>query len=210
MVRALPSLLLPVRCTLCGAPADGPACGPCEAGLAALRLPDGAPESPAPGIVLVGLYAYAGPVAKLVRALKEDGRFAAARALGDRIRAELGLPGPDRVTTTWVPSTRAVRRARGVEVPRLLAGPGAQRLLAQVAARPDQTSLDARSRRLAPAGGFRPLRAVHGPVVLVDDVRTTGGTAAAAVAALRSAGASRVLVATLAVGGDEARAAAGL
>lgn len=209
-MHALRSLLIPARCTLCRASADGPACTTCEDALAALRLPDGAPESPAPGIVLVGLYAYAGPVARLIRGLKDGGRFAAAAAFGARLRSELGLPEPDRVTTTWVPSTPAVRRARGVEVPRLLAGPGAVRLLAQVASRPDQTALDARARRSAPAGAFRPLRAVGGPVLLVDDVRTTGGTAAAAVAALRAAGAGRVLVATLAVGGDEARAAAGL
>ncbi|MGI8874273.1 MAG: hypothetical protein ACR2KP_08095 [Egibacteraceae bacterium] len=40
---------------------------------------------------------------------------------------------------------------------------------------------------------------------MVDDVRTTGGTALAAAAALRTAGARRVLVATFAVAGQDAR-----
>lgn len=205
-LTALADLLLPVRCPACPAAAAQALCARCETAAAALVLPDLAATELAEGIVAVGGYAYAGVVRDAVRGMKVGGRWARAPALGRRVLARVG---PLRAATavTWVPSTRRRQRERGVELPRLLAGPGAVELLAKTAERPDQTDLDPVTRRRSPRGAFRTLGTPPAAVVLVDDVRTTGGTAVAAGLALRAAGARRVLVVTLAVGGDDARAA---
>jgi predicted amidophosphoribosyltransferase len=71
-----------------------------------------------------------------------------------------------------------VRRARRVERP--------------------QRGLGLRDRRRNVAGAFAPARASPASVCLVDDVYTSGATAAAAASALRKGGARRVEVVTLA------------
>jgi len=209
-VSGVLDLLVPVRCPGCGRPAGVDGLDPaCRSALDGLSLADRGEEELADGVLAVGGWAYAGAVARAVRGMKGGGRWAAAPALGRLLRAELGLPGPREVATTWVPSPPRRRRARGFELPRLLAGAGAVALLAATGDRPDQTALDPAGRRALPAGAFRVTGPVPAAVVLVDDVRTTGATALAAAGALRAAGARRVLVATLAVAGDRARAGAG-
>lgn len=201
-------LMVPRRCVGCGRGASGAWCDECTQAAERLALVDLGFTVLDAGVVAVGAYAYAGVVAAALRAIKVGGAFAAAAPLGAVLRARLRLPAPGSdLAVTWVPSTRRRRRQRGAEIPRLLAGPGATALLVRVGERPDQTALGAAARRASPAGAFAPARPVPPAVLLVDDVRTTGATAAAAAAALRSAGARRVVVATLAVGGDQARAA---
>lgn len=198
-------LVLPVRCPACGAPGVPVLCRACGLRLAALALPDLAARPLAEGVVAVGRYAYTGVAAEVVRGLKLGGRWAGAAALGDELRRGLALP--PRLPVTWVPSTPRRRRARGVEVPRLLAGRAAVPLLDAVGDPPDQTALPAAQRRAGARGAFTARGPVPPAIVLVDDVRTTGATATAAALALRTAGARRVLVVTLAVGGDAARSA---
>ena len=200
-------LVLPARCAGCGRPSRAALCPDCEEAAETLVLPDLGHTILDDGVVAVGVYAYAGVIADAVRAVKLGGASAAAVGLGTLLRARLRLPAPAAdLAVTWVPSTRRRLRQRGVEIPRLLAGPGATMLLRRVRERPDQTALDRTARRASPAGSFVAVTAPPA-VVLVDDVRTTGATAAAAADALRAAGARRVLVATLAVGGQEARGA---
>lgn len=154
-------------------------------------------------VAAVGVYAYSGVVREAVRGMKIAGRFAAAGHFAPVLRA---LPGVSPAwPVTWVPSTPRRLRERGVDIPRLLAGDGAVRLLRRVGHRADQTSLTPAQRRSFPADAFVATAPVPPAVVLVDDVRTTGATAGAAAGALLAGGAQRVIVATLAVGGDDAR-----
>ncbi|QBI19199.1 ComF family protein [Egibacter rhizosphaerae] len=201
MVRAVVDLLLPLSCAACGAPTRDGLCADCGAELPELALDDGAAVDLAPGVRAVGAYAYAGPVAASIKHVKTPGRHGAAPALGRLLRYELALPPSRRApwAVTWVPSTRRRRAARGAEIPRLLAGPGARRLLRRIRDAPDQTTQDRAGRLSGPVGAFRAIGPVPPRVLLVDDVRTTGATATAAAGALRAAGARRVLVATLAV-----------
>jgi predicted amidophosphoribosyltransferase len=195
-------LLLPPRCAACRRPGGG-LCPPCAAAAERLRLPATAVTLLAPAVAAVAGYAYDGVVRDAIRGMKIGGRHAAARALGADLRRHPAIPAG--WPTTWVPSTRWKLRARGVEIPRLLAGSRAVQLLDRTIERPDQTTLDAYARRHSPAGVFTARADPPAEVVLVDDVRTTGATALAAAGALLDAGAVRVLVVTLAVGGDDAR-----
>ncbi|HVL99022.1 MAG TPA: hypothetical protein VM324_07005 [Egibacteraceae bacterium] len=200
-------LVLPVRCPGCGRPAPPPWCPDCGRAAERLLLADCGYAALDEDVVAVGVYAYAGVVAEAVRAMKVGGASTAAIGLGQVLRARVRLPAPAAdLALTWVPSTPRRLRERGAEIPRLLAGPGARGLLRRVGERPDQTALDAAARRSNPAGAFTAAGPAPPAVVIVDDVRTTGATAVAAAGALRVAGARRVLVATLAVAGQQARA----
>jgi ComF family protein len=61
-----------------------------------------------------------------------------------------------------------------------------------------QRGLDREERRRNARAQFRAVRAVHGHIVLVDDVYTTGATADVCARLLRRAGATRVDVVTFA------------
>jgi predicted amidophosphoribosyltransferase len=71
-------------------------------------------------------------------------------------------------------------------------------LLAWARAIPHQRGLSLPERRRNVAGAFRPAARAPSRVALVDDVYTSGATAAAAASALRKAGARRVEVVTFA------------
>lgn len=178
-------------------------CTGCAAEAEALRLPPARPDLLARNVAAVGVFAYDGVISAAVRGMKIAGRWAAARHLAPAVVGHPAVPAGWPVT--WVPSTDRRRRERGGELPRLLAGAAAVELLRRTVQRPDQTSLSPAERRLSPRGCFAATGAIRPDVVLVDDVRTTGGTALAAADALIAGGARRVLVVTLAVGGDDAR-----
>lgn len=204
---AVLDLLLPPRCPACGEPArTGVWCAGCRCALAALALPGHGIEDLAEGIRAVGAYAYDGVARDSVLAVKLHGRHEALRGMGAVLRTRLGLPraGPG-LAVTWVPTAARALRQRGVDVPRVLAGDQALPLLRCTREGPDQTALDAAGRRGAKHGAFVAPGPVPPRVVLIDDVRTTGATALDAATALRAAGAKRVLVATFAVAGDDAR-----
>jgi predicted amidophosphoribosyltransferase len=219
-VRHLLDLIIPRSCAGCGTP-DTTWCDTCAGTLRAPFAVDR--EATAHGPPAYALARYRGPARKAVLAYKERGRRDLAAPLGRALGAALlRLPapraGPDR---TWylvpAPSRPAVSRRRGgphmMAVARQCAATLAEAghpaavapaLRLDAGAR-DSVGLDAAARaanlrgrlRHVPAGSPPPGH----PVVLLDDVLTTGATASAATAVLAAAGLPVVAVLTLTVAG---------
>ncbi|WP_261166088.1 ComF family protein [Microbacterium sp. Marseille-Q6965] len=195
-------LVLPVWCAGCDHPGIT-LCGPCREALTPAvnrrELPDGTP-------VYAGL-TYGGPAARVIGALKEQGRTGLAAACAPAMREALAAaaaPGAASVVAVAVPTSRAAFRRRGYRVPELLArraGVPVVRALAWSRAVADQRALSRDDRRLNVAGAMRARRGATrglGPVVLVDDVVTTGATLSEARRILDAAGVPVVGAAVLA------------
>jgi ComF family protein len=148
-----------------------------------------------------------GPAVRLVHGLKYEGWAALARPMGDRM-ARVRLPeppdSPPRRVIVPVPTTRERVRRRGYNQAELLADEVGCRL--RVAVRDalersrsgaSQTSLRPDERVENVRGVFhcaRPAWVEGAEVILVDDVLTTGATAAEAARTLHAAGAARVIL----------------
>jgi len=193
-------LFLPAACASCrSAPAAGSGlCADCAADLAALRPVLATPRArTAPPVVAAG--PYAGTLADALNEYKERSRRELAPALGvllGRALAVVAAEVPDAVLVP-VPPTRAARRARGFDhVAAACAGLGELRSCLRALPRPDSVGLtpDQRDRAARQSLCVLPRRAAAlaragRPVILVDDIVTTGATLAAAAQALRAAGA---------------------
>jgi len=109
---------------------------------------------------------------------------------------------------TWVPLTRRKTWRRGYNQAKLLAinlanntGLPATALLRRTRTTEDQNQLNGQARRTNVKGAFGPIdpaRTAGAGIILVDDVYTTGSTAAECSKVLKSAGAASVRVVTLA------------
>jgi predicted amidophosphoribosyltransferase len=139
----------------------------------------------------------------LVRAWKERGRRTLAREAAAILRD--AVPRPDVDALVHVPGDPERARARGAVPPRALAralaaGWGLPLVdpLRRTRELPRQRGLGLAERRRNVRGSVVAVRAVPPAVCLVDDVYTSGATADACAAALRRAGARRVLVVTFA------------
>lgn len=192
------AFVLPVRCAGCDA-VDTALCDDCRRALEpdphARRIDD---------LVVRSGLVYDGPVARVIRALKEDGRTGLARALAPALRAaaaSFGLDDPDQLVVVAVPTSASAMRRRGYRVAELLArraGWRPERALRTVRATADQRGLGRTARAGNVAGSMR-ARGVDGlRVLLVDDVVTTGATLREAARALGSAGAVVVGAVTVA------------
>lgn len=126
---------------------------------------------------------------------KDDGALLLAGFLAERLAvAVMGLAPPSSVILVPVPSSpRAVRR-RGFDHGRRLAQLAAKNCqcnwapaLRQRAGAEDQRELGAAGRRINLAGRFQ-AGALDAPVVVVDDVVTTGASLREAIRALEAAG----------------------
>lgn len=182
-------------------------CGECEdqlIGVPRLHRPTPAPSAWLPVHVVSG---YAGTTRVVITAWKERGRRdvapVLARALAVAIAAAMRGDEPTGAQTVIVPipSSRAAVRRRGEDawgrVVRtsvdLLRAQGASvridHLLQHVRQPRDQSGLTALERRRNLDGALTCVRRPTGPVIVVDDIVTTGSTLAAAAQALTAAGA---------------------
>lgn len=195
---------LPGLCTLCALSLSGP---PLPARLSAQ---EGVPPVHA-------LAAYLDPVPEIIIAQKEHGRLDLARPLGVELAraAEAAAAGADPFWLVPVPSTHAATVRRGQDPMLRMARVAAARLRASgraVAVLPalthrrkvaDQAGLGQRA-RAENLDGALAVRASSArllperPVVLLDDVMTSGATLAEAARALRAAGNAPVGAAVLA------------
>jgi len=148
-----------------------------------------------------------GPVREALHAFKFGGKRALARPLADLvIEGSRGRLAPDVAVLVPVPLTGARERERGFNQAALIAervgvalGVGvAPRRLRRVRATPPQTDLSGADRRLNVRDAFVASEVAGLHVVVVDDVLTTGATAAECARALRTAGARTVGVLTVA------------
>ncbi len=149
---------------------------------------------------------FEGVAARVVRALKEDGRTGLARDLAPALRAavaaaEGSAPHGGSVTLVPIPTSRAAYRRRGYRVVELVARRAGLRvspLLRAARTAADQRGLDRSERRRNVAGSLRARGAEGRRVIVIDDVVTTGATLEEAFRALRAGGAEVIGAATIA------------
>ena len=220
----LADLILPMECAGCGESRSRSAlpglCTLCALSLSGPPLPARLPRT-VDGLAAMppvhALAAYLDPIPDIIIAQKERGRLDLARPLGQELAraAEAAAAGADPLWLVPVPSTRAATVRRGQDPMLRMARVAAARLRASgraAAVLPalthrrkvaDQAGLGRRSRAENLAGALA-VRASSArllgerPVVLVDDVVTSGATLAEAARALRAAGNAPVGAAVLA------------
>lgn len=193
MAGALRELAGPSRCPWCLRIAAS-ACPQCLA-----ALPPGSED-----VSGWAPFAYAGAVAARIRALKFGGDLGAARVLGEAM-AERLLARAEALPALLVPVPLhpARLRRRGYNQALQLARAVAPHLriavdfrcARRVRATAEQTHLDAAGRRRNVRGAFEVAPSVADRhIAVLDDVITTGATAAALSHAARAAGAAKVEV----------------
>ena len=226
LAEALALTFLPSTCAICrGALAwSGSRAGVCPAcweGIARHAGPlcpvCGSPEvgtpepclacrtAPPPWRAAASVGPYEGTLRELVLLLKAHGRDEIARPAGALLAGAFRRAGWSRpAAVVSVPMTWTRRLRRGYDQAELLG-----RAVARELERPFVRALRRRGRgaqvgrsraeRLRlPAATFRPRHRLAGSVLLVDDVFTTGATAAACAKALCAAGADEIRVLTFA------------
>jgi predicted amidophosphoribosyltransferase len=181
-------VLFPPTCAICREP-GAVVCGACSD-----RLRSAAEAPPVLGLdSLAALFDWDDASRGLVTALKYRNAKAVAPWLSVRLAA--AASGPIRLVT-WVPTTPQRRRRRGFDQAELLARSVGRRLgvpVTRLLVRdrgPAQTGAPAHLRHRGPR--LRVRRPVRGPVLLVDDVCTTGASLGRAGQALHAAGADAV------------------
>ena len=195
---ALLDVLAPAPCAGCDGVLDRPGallCSACTVEVPRLLRPF---PVPAPLSWAVGLGPYNGPLGALVRQGKYRPDPVVFRTLGAWLaHAAAGrLPEVDAVVPVPVPPIR--KMSRGFDQSQILAGAMARALrrpLLEALRRvrsAEQAGRFGRERAAGARGAFRLARPVPAHVLLIDDVCTTGATAAACADELLCGGARRV------------------
>ena len=194
-----------VFCCACGRATDGGAL--CAACRDSLRY-NGAfcawrEKELQPGLTAWSLRPHDGVPRQLIIRLKYGAEARAAGALADLL---LPLPShiffPPDTVVTWVPMPRSRRIERCIDHGQVLAEAAAERL--GLSCRPllrrtdtkekPQATLNREQREKNLSGAFSPAEKITFPVLLVDDVLTTGTTARRCAEALRRGGAEEITV----------------
>jgi ComF family protein len=216
VVRSVLDVLFPMRCAGC-AEGPWPFCPRCRTEVVALIEPScvrcGVPAEeelascrhcPPPELASARApFLYSGSVRRALLRLKFDGWRAVAEALG-RPMAAVNAFEADAIT--WVPLSPARRAARGYDQAGALArvvarelGVACRSMLLRTIDTPPQTRRTGDERRRAMRGAFQAVgRAPPGRVLVIDDVLTTGATAAECARVLAGAGAAEIGVLTAA------------
>lgn len=198
----LADLVLPRSCAGCGAPTPaagraGVLCAGCRQVLSSAR-PGPASPSPRPtGLPrTTAATTYDGVVVQALLAHKERGRLALVHPLGALLAAAVVALSAGPAVLVPVPSARGAVRARGHDHALRLAREAAGR--ASLASAPllrparrvrDQSGLSTDQRSVNLTGALVSAPAPYGlPVIVVDDVMTTGATLVEAARALTAAG----------------------
>ena len=207
---------LPQTCSLCANPSgDALLCDACidempRIGESCPRCASASPASatcgaclvaPPPQAATIAAWRYAFPADRLLHAFKYRGRLAFAEPLADAIVAAVtarGSAAPDVLVA--VPLARSRQLVRGYNQSQEIARRVSSRLrvplangLRRVRDAPPQAGSDLAARARNVRGAFAATRRHDGlAVAIVDDVMTTGATLAAAAAAMRDSGATRV------------------
>jgi len=193
-------------CLGCGRRSDGNAlCPECRRELLQEDLLESWETRDLDGVPAWSMRPHRGISRKLILRLKHGAETRAAGELAAVFRERPGIfpELPENLVVTWVPSPGSRIRERCVDHGRALAEalareanrPCAQLLRRRGNDRPQvRLSREKRERNLKNA--FQPVGPIRTPVLLVDDVLTTGTTARRCVAALREAGAREILVLT--------------
>lgn len=216
-MRDLLDVLFPASCAGCDA-AGRPACARCLGALDAqprFTRPTPAPAGLPP---VVTIAPYGGAVRGLLVAYKERGvatlRVPLAMALARAVAFLLARHRVASARIVPIPSSRAARRSRGADVVAALARTAARTLRADrrdvVVVRAlahdrrvrDSARLGADARRINVHGSMQVRWPIHWseaiPVIVVDDVVTSGATLAEASRALAASGATVLGAATIA------------
>jgi ComF family protein len=198
------SLVAPHRCAACDERCARPAafCPACASNVERERDHDAAS---------IAAFVYGGPIAQAIARLKYHRRPDLARPLGELLASAVEMRAGSLRGAVVVPVPLHVSRlaergfnqsaliARGVS--RRLKLPLLARALMRVRDTPQQAALDREGRIANVDGAFRahqPARVLGRPVLLVDDVRTTGATIDSCVRVLAGAGAASIVHAVVA------------
>lgn len=187
-------LVLPRRCAGCGEPGQL-LCGACRVQLA--KPPERVFPPTSPHVPVFALGPYAEAHRSVVLAMKERENLAVRRHIGAVLDAALGyleargdiaadcvlVPAPTR------PSSARARGGDPVEACCRATGRGVAQVLSLRERTADQSELDAAQRRANLANAVRIQAVPARPVIVVDDVVTTGATLQASVEKLLAHGA---------------------
>lgn len=189
-----------LKCLCCDDRSDGEfLCPTCRKALAAMRITE---ENAADSIRSV--FNYDGVARKLVILLKDHCVADAAQALAKEMAAaveEMHLP--EDTVLTWVSMPDVRRKVRGIDHGRTLceavaaqSGRPCGQLLVRHKNSHTQRGLNREARLKNIASSIRCEEKITTPVLLIDDVLTTGATVTACAEALREAGAPQVFALT--------------